>query len=212
MDKITLERIDRMHPAVKDDLKRDYLYCNNKILGRGVRLRFAQTLRTFEEQDELYAQGRTKAGPIVTNAKGGQSYHNYGLAFDIVLMIDKNLDGNFEEVSWDRIKDSDKDGIADWEEVTKFFERKGWENGARFGDAPHFQKNFGINWRDLLRRYKAKDFIDGVFVRLKSSNAVNHSIEEIAKIIAAKAGFPNSYKKVESSLKRGLPLPFKLKD
>lgn len=40
-------------------------------------------LRTFEEQDDLYAQGRTKPGRIVTNARGGHSNHNFGIAFDV---------------------------------------------------------------------------------------------------------------------------------
>lgn len=39
--------------------------------------------RTYAEQDALYAQGRTKPGARVTNARGGQSNHNFGLAFDI---------------------------------------------------------------------------------------------------------------------------------
>jgi peptidoglycan LD-endopeptidase CwlK len=42
-------------------------------------------LRSFEDQDELYAQGRTKPGNIVTNARGGDSLHNYGLAADFVI-------------------------------------------------------------------------------------------------------------------------------
>lgn len=41
--------------------------------------------RTYEEQNELYAQGRTKKGSKVTNAKGGYSWHNFGLAFDFGL-------------------------------------------------------------------------------------------------------------------------------
>lgn len=32
--------------------------------------------RSFERQDWLYAQGRTRDGKIVTNAKAGQSDHN----------------------------------------------------------------------------------------------------------------------------------------
>lgn len=40
------------------------------------------TVRTFQEQDMLYAEGRTKPGKIITNAKAGQSAHNYGMAFD----------------------------------------------------------------------------------------------------------------------------------
>ncbi|MEC0484914.1 M15 family metallopeptidase [Bacillus glycinifermentans] len=42
--------------------------------------------RSFAEQNRLYAQGRTAHGKIVTNAKGGQSNHNYGLAVDYVLL------------------------------------------------------------------------------------------------------------------------------
>ena len=38
--------------------------------------------RTYAEQDALYAQGRSKKGAKVTNAKGGYSWHNFGLAFD----------------------------------------------------------------------------------------------------------------------------------
>lgn len=38
--------------------------------------------RTFAEQDTLYAQGRTTPGKVVTNAKAGQSNHNFGIALD----------------------------------------------------------------------------------------------------------------------------------
>jgi peptidoglycan L-alanyl-D-glutamate endopeptidase CwlK len=39
-------------------------------------------IRTYSEQETLYAQGRTKPGPRVTNARGGESAHNFGLAVD----------------------------------------------------------------------------------------------------------------------------------
>jgi len=45
------------------------------------------TLRSKEEQDVLYAQGRTISGKIVTNARGGYSWHNFGRAFDFVPLI-----------------------------------------------------------------------------------------------------------------------------
>jgi peptidoglycan L-alanyl-D-glutamate endopeptidase CwlK len=48
-----------------------------------IRIRIISCLRTYEEQDELYAKGRTKPGPKVTNARGGYSNHNFGIAFDI---------------------------------------------------------------------------------------------------------------------------------
>jgi peptidoglycan L-alanyl-D-glutamate endopeptidase CwlK len=49
----------------------------------GIRIKVISGLRTYEEQDELYAQGRTKPGSQVTNARGGYSNHNFGTAFDI---------------------------------------------------------------------------------------------------------------------------------
>jgi peptidoglycan L-alanyl-D-glutamate endopeptidase CwlK len=43
--------------------------------------------RTYAEQDAIYAQGRTKPGKKVTNAKGGQSNHNFGIAWDIGIFV-----------------------------------------------------------------------------------------------------------------------------
>ena len=40
-------------------------------------------LRTYAQQNELYAQGRTKPGRIVTKSRGGSSNHNFGIAFDV---------------------------------------------------------------------------------------------------------------------------------
>lgn len=54
--------------------------------------------RTYKEQDALYAQGRTKPGAIVTNAKGGYSNHNFGIAFDVGIFLGKiYLDGGTKE-------------------------------------------------------------------------------------------------------------------
>lgn len=153
-----------------------YIYANNKVLGKGVRLRFAYTLRTNAEQDGLYAQGRTKlfdnAGKrlgIVTNAKGGESLHNYGLAFDIVLLLDKNNDGVFESASWDTKADMDKDGVADWKEITDYFKSQGWFWGGDFKsikDAPHLEKTFGNTWKSLKTKMDKgqviKEKINGV--------------------------------------------------
>lgn len=161
-DKITLDRIQLMHPKVRKEVLDAYTYVNSKLLGKGVRLRFAYTLRTNAEQDALYAQGRTKLWDAngkrlgkVTNAKGGQSIHNYGLAFDIVILLDKNGDGVFEAASWDTKSDNDKDGMSDWMEVVRYFKSIGWVWGGEwksFPDAPHFEKTFGHNYNSLRNR------------------------------------------------------------
>lgn len=50
----------------------------------GIDVLITSTLRDAESQNALYAQGRTKPGRIVTNAKAGQSWHNHACAFDFV--------------------------------------------------------------------------------------------------------------------------------
>lgn len=51
----------------------------------GTDWRIIHGVRSYAEQDALYAKGRTKPGAKVTNAKGGQSRHNFGIAFDVCL-------------------------------------------------------------------------------------------------------------------------------
>ena len=54
-----------------------------KAAANGIAIRVISGLRSYEEQDALYAQGRTAPGNIVTNARGGYSNHNFGIAFDV---------------------------------------------------------------------------------------------------------------------------------
>lgn len=155
-DKITLDRIKLMHPKLRGALLNEYLEINTK-LPKGVRLRFTQTLRTIDEQNDIYAQGRTKPGKIVSNAKGGQSIHNYGLAFDIVILYDKDGNGTLETASWDEDKY--------WMQVVNCFKSKGWSWGGDFKsiyDSPHFEKTFNYkDWKPLKELYdNNKTFID----------------------------------------------------
>lgn len=157
-DKLSLERINTLHPKLRAEAAAIYTEANNK-LGK-TRLRFSHTFRSIQEQNELYAKGRTKKGPIVTNAKGGQSYHNYGLAVDIVLLLDKDNNGSFETASWDYNTDWDKDGTADWLEVVKVFQKYGWQWGfwknGKHWDKPHFQKTFGYSIGQLQQMLMSK--------------------------------------------------------
>jgi peptidoglycan L-alanyl-D-glutamate endopeptidase CwlK len=54
-----------------------------KAAAVGITIKVISGLRTYAEQDALYAKGRTKPGSVVTNARGGYSNHNFGIAFDI---------------------------------------------------------------------------------------------------------------------------------
>jgi peptidoglycan L-alanyl-D-glutamate endopeptidase CwlK len=141
MDKLTIERIKQAHPKLRDELTSLYLQCN-KLLPVGVRLRFSHVFRSPAEQHALFLQR-----PKVTNADSWQSIHNYGLAFDIVILYDKNGDGTFETASWD---DNEY-----FKTVVNFFKSKGYEWGGdwkKFPDKPHFQKSFGFDWKVLKQR------------------------------------------------------------
>jgi peptidoglycan L-alanyl-D-glutamate endopeptidase CwlK len=154
MDTISLARIELLHPKLRAEAKEIYIAIYNALKGRA-KVRFTHTLRTIAEQDALYAQGRTTPGKKVTNAKGGKSYHNYGLAIDICLILDN------KEVSWDISKDFDNDKIADWMEAVAIFKSRGWEWGGDFKsikDAPHFQKTFGFTTAKLKTMIKGSGY------------------------------------------------------
>ncbi|MBH8600228.1 M15 family metallopeptidase, partial [Thermoactinomyces sp. CICC 23799] len=69
------KRISELQPQVKSAAEKALTEAEKA----GLDILITDGLRTFAEQNELYAQGRTKPGKIVTNAKAGQSYHNFGL-------------------------------------------------------------------------------------------------------------------------------------
>jgi len=150
-DQKTLDRIQLMHPKLRAEVAKIYDEICEALNGRAF-CRFSYTLRTFREQDELYCIGRTKAGKKVTNAKGGYSYHNYGLALDIVLIV------NQKTAVWDIKSDFDGDGKPDWMQVVHIFKSHGWDWGGdwKFTDYPHFQKSFGYKISTLLEMHKAK--------------------------------------------------------
>jgi peptidoglycan L-alanyl-D-glutamate endopeptidase CwlK len=162
MDAITLKRIDKLHPKLREEARKIYADICKVLTGRAM-CRFTYTLRTMSEQNALYAQGRTVKGPKVTNAKAGQSYHNYGLAIDIALCIDTDGNGTFDKGSWDTKGDYDGDKIAEWAECVKVFKAYGWEwggNWSSFKDDPHFQKTFNYSTRQLLDIHN-KGKVDG---------------------------------------------------
>lgn len=146
MDKITLDRIYKLHPKILHKVL-SIVEEVNKILPEGQFMRVTQGLRTFEEQQALYNQGRTTEGNKVTNAKAGYSYHNYGLAFDYVVI--------------------QKNGLPLWTvnlNIVAICKKYGFEWGGNFKsikDYPHFQMTFGYSEAKLLQKYNNKEFIPG---------------------------------------------------
>ncbi len=100
-------------------------------------VRIITAFRSWEEEDKLYAQGRWTPGQIVTNARGGDSYHNWGLAFDAAPY-------EHGKMSMD---------VAKFKQMGALGEQAGLKWGGTFRaivDYPHFQYTFGLNTWDLL--------------------------------------------------------------
>lgn len=154
-DKISIDRANLLHPKIRQEII-DLITKAETVISPRLSIRIVQGLRTITEQDALYAQGRTKPGHIVTNSKGGASYHNYGLAADLCFLIDG------KDISWDIAKDWDNDGVSDFTEVANIFKAAGYTWGAEFHsikDNPHFQKEFGYTWQQLFAKFQKKAFL-----------------------------------------------------
>lgn len=120
---LNAERLARLHPVLAIRAHSMLELCAHA----GLALLVTQGVRTWEEQDALYAKGRTVApvgkAHIVTNAKGGQSYHNFGLALDVVVL--------------------DSVGKADWDT-----HHPGWTAAAAIG------KSVGLEWGGDWKTFK----------------------------------------------------------
>lgn len=150
-DLVSIGRLNLLHPKIRQDAIEAYNEAV-RITPVGVHPFIVQTLRSFEESDALYQKGRTRPGPIVTNAKAGQSYHNYGLALDFCLQINGKL-------SWTVDKN--------WMKVVDCFKKRGFDWGGdwrTFKDQPHLEKRMGYNWRQLLQLHNAGRMKDGYVV------------------------------------------------
>jgi len=80
---INSRKIEDLNPYVAGLCRKFIAACKKA----GIDVLITSTYRDGESQNWLYAQGRTRPGRVVTNAKAGQSWHNYRLAFDFVPIV-----------------------------------------------------------------------------------------------------------------------------
>jgi len=118
------KRLQQLHPALASAVRAVVA----DLAARGIVVEVVQGPRTYKEQDELYAKGRTKPGPIVTQARGGQSNHNFGLAVDLCPFTNDKPDWNAP--------------MSVWAAIGAAAEAHGLEWGGswkKFLDKPHVQ-------------------------------------------------------------------------
>ncbi len=148
MNNASLNRLKKVHPR----LAARVTALIESLAAQGMTVEVVQGLRTFAEQDELYKQGRTKPGQVVTKAKGGQSNHNYGLAVDVCPFVN---------------------GKPQWNDNASFVRigaeaaRQGLEWGGswkKFIDKPHVQLG-GLTVPQCLALYK-KGGLENVWAKV----------------------------------------------
>lgn len=145
----SIAQINTLHPKLRDIALQAY-NAAVKATPAGVHPIITQGYRTFAESDKLYQQGRTSPGEIVSNAKAGQSWHNYGLAVDFALVANGNA-------IWDQHN-------PNWSTVVNAFKMHGFTWGGDwtgFKDYPHLEMKFGHTLSELLAKHNAKNFLPG---------------------------------------------------
>lgn len=127
----------QLHPELQKLIKK----LKKKCEAKGLEIGISECLRSKAEQDSLYAQGRTKPGKIVTNAKGSDhsSMHQWGVAFDFYRNDGKgayNNSGKFFQKVGAIGKSLGLEWGGDWKSIK---------------DMPHFQLPYWGSTASLLK-------------------------------------------------------------
>jgi hypothetical protein len=173
-DPVSETRLSQVHPWIGNRWReiRDEFWEINEL-----QLRIVQGFRTFAEQWALYALGRKKnhAGiwivvdraKVVTHARGGESFHNFGLALDCVFMGD---DPYLDHMSQD-------DSQFLWSEYGRLCDKHGLEWGGtwKVPDRPHCEKKFGLSLHELQLLYEEQG-LQAVFAKCSAVLACGKEI------------------------------------
>jgi peptidoglycan L-alanyl-D-glutamate endopeptidase CwlK len=148
MDDVSENRLAQVHPVLSARIHALAVDIEPQAI-----IRITQGLRTWNEQDALYAQGRTQPGNIVTNAPGGYSAHNFGYAVDFVDMLGVLPD-------WNRLD-------SQWQEILEKAVNYGLAEGATwrtFPDFPHlYLKELPADPDDTMRYIFMEKGLSGVW-------------------------------------------------
>lgn len=146
--KRTIENLGSLNKKALAKLEPFIVQVEARLALKGVTVEVISGLRSWSAQAALYASGRTKAGPIVTKAKPGSSWHNYGLAIDLGL-----FKGG---VYLDEKKPAEADKL--YAEIGRLAEVNGIEWAGKwktFAETPHFQVAFGLSLAQARERMEA---------------------------------------------------------
>lgn len=125
-----------------------------RLKSQGIELFISETLRSYERSTALYAQGRTSPGKIITKARAGQSYHNFGLALDCYPVLHGKTVINFDRdaEAFAVIKQAAAEASA--------FQIEWGGNWKNFKDLPHFQDSLAPSLAECREKWP-KGWING---------------------------------------------------
>lgn len=126
MDPVSDARLAEVHPVLAQKIHN----LSDRLTLENVVIRVTQGVRTWAQQDALYAQGRTTPGNIVTKARGGWSWHNFGMAVDVAPAVDPASPHFVPD--WDLTHPS-------WARIVAVGESLGLVSGISWKDEPHLQ-------------------------------------------------------------------------
>lgn len=151
MTKRTIENLAGLNRKFKAQAEK-FLIAAQPICDRtGITIEVISGLRSWQQQAALYAQGRTKPGAIVTKARPGSSWHNYGLAIDLGLFANGKYLDSADPKRADRIY-KELGALA----ATMGIEWAGtWKT---FTESPHFQNRFGMSIAEAKAKMEAVGF------------------------------------------------------
>lgn len=132
-----MSKLDTLEPEFREKVEKVIALLKE----RGVSVAVVCGRRTMAEQNALFAKGRTAPGNVVTNAKGGSSPHNFGLAVDLCPLNERGM------ADW-------RDKQPAWAEIGKAAEECGLAWGGKFKsivDRPHIEDK---NWRTVQMAWK----------------------------------------------------------
>ncbi len=135
-----MELLDLIYPDIRVRMMRVYEDMQ-RTRSRGMKA--CGGTRTHAVQAEIYAKGRTTPGPIVSHAKPGESFHNYGVGVDSCF------------TGMDPFLVHDKDSGLLWSEYGRFCKAHGlvWGGSFHMVDKPHAQLAYGLTLPELQQIY-----------------------------------------------------------
>ncbi len=135
--KRTLENISGLNRKFRVKVEKFLAALEPVKAKHGITIEVISGLRSWSQQAALFAQGRTKPGKIVTKARPGSSWHNFGFAIDLGLF----QNGIYLDAAKPKLAD------AIYAEIAAIAEALGIEWAGRwktFTESPHFQDRFGL--------------------------------------------------------------------